>query len=227
MTRVLRGVALGAALCALAGCGVRPTGVVNAGEAPTATATSLPHTQVYFLLNGTLTPVPRTVAPWDTQAVFDALLAGPTPQESAHGLRTQLTPDVTIRAIGPRAVFVEYANAFAKQAMTGYEQIYCTALLLPGAPIVRVPEGLDQKLQSATEQKLRAANVCPGVALPPEAGGVSSPSDEPSPRADGTFPSEAPTPGGAVTETQPPAVPAPEGGYSKKPRFPPKPSRTG
>ncbi|GAA4636600.1 hypothetical protein GCM10023196_087030 [Actinoallomurus vinaceus] len=229
MRRVLRAIGPAAAVCALVGCGVRPTGVVNAGEAPTATATSLPRAQVYFLLDdGRPRPVTRAVAPWDTQAVFDALLAGPTDQESAHGLHTELTPDVTIRVVGSRAVFVEYANAFSKQSMAGYTQIYCTALLLPGAPIVRMPGALDQKLQAEQEQKLRAGmDMCPGAAVRPGADGVPSSPNETSPGPEGAFPGATPMPGESVPATRPPVVSGKEKVPSRKPGPLLKPSRSG
>ncbi|WP_460353223.1 hypothetical protein [Actinoallomurus acanthiterrae] len=202
---------------------------MSAGEAPTATATSLPHAQVYFLLHGALTPVTRTVAPWDTQAVFDALLAGPTAQESAHGLRTQLTPDVTIRVLGPRSVFVEYSKAFvfASRPAPGYIQVYCTALLLPGAPIVKTPGILDQKLQAEMNQKARDGSVvCPGApsganGLPPAVG------ETPTPTPGGLFPSEAPSPTGPVSVTKPSLAPHVKGVSPEKPQYVPKPGRSG
>ncbi|MEV0404630.1 hypothetical protein [Actinoallomurus sp. NPDC050550] len=227
MTRGLRTVALGAALCALAGCGVRPTGVVNAGEAPKATATSLPHAQVYFLLDGRPTPVTRTVAPWDTQAVFDALLAGPTAQERERGLRTELTPDMTIRVIGSRAVFVE-STAFAKQAMPGYFQVYCTALLLPGAPIVRMP-GDPGQFQADLKQKLAAgANICPGADPQSGANGLPPVSDEtPTPTPDWPFAKETPGAADSARVKQPPPVIGSDGHPVKTARPRVKPSRSG
>ncbi|GAA4610222.1 hypothetical protein GCM10023195_41790 [Actinoallomurus liliacearum] len=161
MTRVVRAVSAAAAICVLAGCGVRPTGVVGAGEAPTATATSLPKAQVFFLHDGTPEPVERAVPPWDTQAVFDALLAGPTAQERERGLRTELRSDVTIHAIGTRTVFVEsrrqqVSQQVSQQEVAGYLQISCTARLLPGAPLVKAPGLLDPALVA----KVYQANVC-------------------------------------------------------------------
>lgn len=135
---------LGTAL-SLTGCGVRPTGVVGAGAAPIATATSLPRAEVFFLRRGTAVPVRRAVAPWDTQAVFDALMAGPTAAERAHGLRTELTPDVpvTIRVVGTKAVFVD-APGVQGISVAGYTQISCTAARLPAPPVVRTADPLLQ-----------------------------------------------------------------------------------
>ncbi|MCO5973189.1 hypothetical protein [Actinoallomurus soli] len=156
------------AVCLLAGCGVRPTGVVSAGEAPTATATSLPKAQVYFFRDGALTAVERSVPPWDTQGVFDALLAGPSAEERERGLRTELTADVTIHPIGTQAIFVESRRRSTRQAVDGYLQIACTARLLPGAPIVRAPY-----LIPILVEKL--SNVsCPGGDGPAGVGSIDS-----------------------------------------------------
>ncbi|MEV5752173.1 hypothetical protein AB0L00_30510 [Actinoallomurus sp. NPDC052308] len=190
MTRAVRTVSAAAAVCVLAGCGVRPTGVVSAGEAPTATATSLPKAQVFFLLGGTPEPVERAVPPWDTQAVFDALLAGPTAQERERGLRTELTPDVTVRAIDTRTVFVESRRwQVSQQEIAGYLQISCTARLLPGAPLVKAPGLLDQSIIA----KVRQADVCP-------TGGDQAPAwpvDPAGARPDGPAGVPSPTPSGS------------------------------
>jgi hypothetical protein len=79
------------AAIAVTGCGVRPTGAISAGEAPTAEATALPESTLYFIKSGMLVSVTRSVSPWDDQAVFNALVAGPTKAERARGLSSGLT----------------------------------------------------------------------------------------------------------------------------------------
>ncbi|MCO6007703.1 hypothetical protein NE236_22245 [Actinoallomurus purpureus] len=226
MNRLVRATVAGTAVCVLAGCGVRPTGVVSAGEAPTATATSLPRTQVYFLLQGLPHPVKRAVPPWDTQAVFDALLAGPTDQERARGLRTELTlGDMTIRAIDSKVVFVEFPPLAAKQTnqekqanmarrakteAVGYLQISCTARGLPTAPLVKMP-GIEARGISTT------STYCPGASSTPGPPGAELPSAEPFPSANGGLP-----------QTKPPVLSSPSGGTPEKaPRRRPGPNPTG
>ncbi|MEV5706223.1 hypothetical protein [Actinoallomurus sp. NPDC052274] len=206
MTRAVRAASAAAAVCVLAGCGVRPTGVVSAGEAPTATATSLPKAQVFFLLGGTPEPVERAVPPWDTQAVFDALLAGPTAQERERGLRTELTPDVTVRAIGTRTVFVESRRQqMSHQEIAGYLQISCTARLLPGAPLVKAPDRLDQSVLA----KVYQADGCltggdPAGARPDGPAGVPSPTPSGSPYTGGIGSSPTDDPTTPVGQKRPP-----------------------
>lgn len=210
MTRAVRAVAVAAAGCLLAGCGVRPTGVVSAGEAPTATATSLPKSQVFFISDGVPKPVERSVPPWDTQAVFDALLEGPTAQERKHGLRTALTPDVTIHTIGTRALFIESRESSFDMAL----QIVCTARLLPAAPVARASDGVLMGFLF----KISAADECsPGTGgsqFPGPAGTV--PGGDPYTQPAVTSPTDDPT--GPALRKRPPlpkrgagAVPKPTG----------------
>ena len=214
MTARSRTAAVVAAVCLLSGCGVRPTGVVSAGEAPTATATSLPRSQVFFLLGGKPTPVTRMVPPWDTQAVFDALLVGPTAQEHRRGLRTEVTPDVSVKALQSKVVFVDAPKMAAKGMGLGYQQISCTALLLPGSPIVRISGPLGQKFAAL------GIAACPGVSPPSGAmpGGVGVP------RASSSGDSGAES-SGVPEPAESPEVVEPDGGLVPTPRAKPRPSK--
>ncbi|GAA4520239.1 hypothetical protein GCM10023191_096890 [Actinoallomurus oryzae] len=124
----------------LAGCGVRPTGVVYAGEPPVATASASSRSQVFFLLRGFPIPVGRAVSPWDAQQVFDELLRGPTSAERAKGLTTELTgvKQITVRDLGGRALFIETVPPMPKLLGPAYTQIYCTGLMLPERPSVKL-----------------------------------------------------------------------------------------
>lgn len=207
MSRDPRAVAVvGAAVCVLAGCGVRPTGVVSAGEAPTATATSLPRAQVYFLLRGMPDPVERAVPPWDTQAVFDALLAGPTAQERERGLHTELTADMTIRAIGPGAVFVESPRPASKRTVLEYMQISCTARRLPGAPLVKMPGVINGKFLFALNQR---DGMCSGAT--PSGAGYPSPAESLPAVPTGSSPAEWPTVLPPAKAPKRPLAPSPSG----------------
>lgn len=151
-------------VAASAGCGVRSTAPIGAGEAPTAEATALPESRLYFIRSGTLVPVARAVPPWDSQAVFDALVAGPTPAERARGLSSALTEFGRIEVVSDIAKNVTMDGGVSKAIVlrvqpnssargrglfdfpskiglasligTGYEQIACTGRALATHPFL-------------------------------------------------------------------------------------------
>ncbi|MDN3355141.1 hypothetical protein [Actinomadura sp. DC4] len=137
---MIRAVALVLALLLLCGCGVRPTGVVYAGDPPVATATASPQSQVFFLLNGVPTPVQRTAGPADPQLVFDALLDGPTREERAKGLTTELgeIQYITVHELDGRALLIETSPPAPKLLPEAFAQIYCTGLLLSGQTALKI-----------------------------------------------------------------------------------------
>jgi hypothetical protein len=131
---VIRAAGLVLAVLLLGGCGVRPTGVVYAGDAPTATASASPQAQVFFLAQQKmLVPVPRTVKAGDVQTVFDALLAGPTAEERRRGLITALVgvQQITVHELDGVTLLVETVPPAAKLSSIAFEQIYCTGMALP------------------------------------------------------------------------------------------------
>lgn len=180
---------LAVAVPLVAGCGVRPTGVIGAGAGPTATATSLPETTVYFLLHGRLHPVVRTVPPWDTQAVFDALLSGPTADERARGLRTALVgTDVTVRDLGAKGMFV--FGGGRPVPPLAYAQVVCTTVLLPNrtaTPLIAPSIGVKAALTAGcpnTRALLRLLGEGTGAAPPgPVPAGAASVAPVPAPAA--------------------------------------------
>jgi hypothetical protein len=131
---------IGAAL-PLAGCGVRPTGTVYAGEAPIATGPASPRSQVYFLLRGVPTPVSRPVNPQDTQLVFDTLLAGPTPQERAKGLVSELIgiKRISVFDVGGGALIVETDPPMVRLSPAAAAQLRCTGGDLPQHLDLKIP----------------------------------------------------------------------------------------
>jgi hypothetical protein len=137
---VSRAAGLVLALLLLAGCGIRPTGVVYAGDAPVATASGSPASQVFLLSQGMLTPVQRTADPADPQRVFDALLSGPTPDERARGLTTELTgiKEIAVHELDGRAILVETIPPSRRLPPLAYAQIYCTGLLLSAQTVLKI-----------------------------------------------------------------------------------------
>lgn len=128
------------ALLLLTGCGIRPTGVVYAGDAPVATASGSPGSQVFLLSQEMLTPVRRTADPADPQRVFDALLSGPTPDERARGLSTELTglKEIAVHELDGRAFLVETVPPSPRLPPLAYLQIYCTGLLLSAQTVLKI-----------------------------------------------------------------------------------------
>jgi hypothetical protein len=137
---MIRTAGLALATLLLGGCGVRPTGVVYAGDAPTGTATASPQAQVFLLSQKVPVPVPRTVKPGDAQAVFDALLAGPTPEERKEGLGTALTgvQQIVVHELDGATLFVETTPPAAKLSPIAFEQIYCTGMALPDQRFMKI-----------------------------------------------------------------------------------------
>jgi hypothetical protein len=135
----VRGRALALVLL-LGGCGVRPTGVVYAGDAPVATAPAAPTAPVYFLEKEQPTPVTRAVDPVDVQGVYDVLLQGPSAAEHAAGLRTELdgVKQISIRDLGDRQIYIEVIPPTASLTQGAYAQLYCTAVTLDERPIMKI-----------------------------------------------------------------------------------------
>ncbi|WP_367324712.1 hypothetical protein [Streptomyces sp. HUAS ZL42] len=89
------------AALALSSCGIPSTGVVEAGGPASGIA---PTTPVYFVRNGTLVAVPRTVPEaGDVRTAVEALLNGPTPQERLKSLTTRLArkPELFLPTASP------------------------------------------------------------------------------------------------------------------------------
>jgi hypothetical protein len=74
----------------LAGCGIRPTGVLTGGKPPVGVA---PGPVLYFFVNGKLAPVQRDAGHLGTPlAALELLFAGPLPEEGKQGATTALPP---------------------------------------------------------------------------------------------------------------------------------------
>lgn len=115
------------AVSLLAGCGIQPTGVVDAGEP----AEGVPAGGVVYLLgpDGQLLPVQRAgLSTGGPREAVESLLAGPDDAERAAGYRTALPDGVTVlgeASVGPgiALTFSADPNEFAELALT---QLGCT-----------------------------------------------------------------------------------------------------
>ncbi|TDD34876.1 hypothetical protein E1287_15495 [Actinomadura sp. KC06] len=87
-SRAPRALAL-AALLALTGCGIRPTGVIDAGKPPSAEGYAATIT-LYLTHGGKLRPVTRPGVPGEPFLAIEQLAMQPTTQERGRGLRTEV-----------------------------------------------------------------------------------------------------------------------------------------
>jgi hypothetical protein len=80
-------------LLAVTACGVQPTGVINAGDAPVIPddRNATGYVVLYFVIDGRLTGLPRqTPSSASIPATLELLLKGPTNGERANGATTFL-----------------------------------------------------------------------------------------------------------------------------------------
>ncbi|GGZ17531.1 hypothetical protein [Streptomyces poonensis] len=173
--------ATGLALAASA-CGIPATGVVEAGEPATGVlepGTAVPaevtgpaaHADtvlVYFLRNGSLVPVTRTVdSPADPGPALLMLFKGPDDQEREEGLATELRPFTvmpTVRTDGATVV-IELPEAVGKLSDTATDQLACTAA---AARLRQDPDLAAAQVTVTVEQpggRLagRSSDHCPGA----------------------------------------------------------------
>jgi hypothetical protein len=117
----------------LAGCGVHPQGRLEPVET-TPSATSPPpvsppgmaRVQVYFLRDGRLDPVTRSVSEATVPAALAVLVAGPTPAEAESGLRTAVTPQpLRVVDLGGATVAIGVTKDFT--GVSGNNQLLAVA----------------------------------------------------------------------------------------------------
>lgn len=136
-----RVVALGAVLLVLAGCGVRPSEVIPAGEAPRQQATV--QTTLYWLNGGRLVGHPRLTAEYlSPDSAVEALLQGPTPAEQGLDMSTALPVADILVVVSFRDGLTEIVvdTGVAGWSKTAMDQVTCTAMNAMGqdAPVVIV-----------------------------------------------------------------------------------------
>ncbi len=109
----------------LAGCGVRPSGVISGVEAPDGpTRAAVP--VLHFVAAGAVVAVGR---PGGTDVVA-ALAAGPTPEESANGLTTEVPASAAPAESRWTAdgIEVDLSDDLTRLSPLAVSQIVCTVL---------------------------------------------------------------------------------------------------
>ena len=127
-------------LVAVAGCGVRPSGVITGGDPPSGAVApgapglgpGSPTTTItlYLVKNGRLSAVTRPGYRSSQADTLALLAAGPTAEEHAHGLTTDVPPEavpfsVTAKPAG--RVVVTLSTPASELSTLAVEQIVCTA----------------------------------------------------------------------------------------------------
>lgn len=127
-------------LVAVAGCGVRPSGVIL-GDAPPSGAVEPMTVTLYLVKNGRLSAVTRTGGPLFPAGRLALLAAGPTGSERAQGLGTDVPPaaapfSVTTAPSGD--VLVAPSTSVGALSALAVEQIVCTVTAVTGGGRARV-----------------------------------------------------------------------------------------
>ncbi|HUR08118.1 MAG TPA: hypothetical protein VM347_36635 [Nonomuraea sp.] len=122
-------------LVAVAGCGVRPSDVIPAGDPPSGRVETTPTITLYLVKNGRLSAVTR---PGGRLLLTDrlALLAdGPTARETADGFTTDVPFGVgpfSVTAEPDRPLVVTLSTPVGELSTLAVEQIVCTAATATG-----------------------------------------------------------------------------------------------
>jgi hypothetical protein len=138
-------------LVAVAGCGVRPSGVITGDDPPSGAVAPATTITLYLVKNGRLSAVTRPrgrLFPADTLAL---LAAGPTAREQAHGHTTDVPPEagpfsVTAKPAGH--LVVTLSTPAGELSTLAVEQIVCTAAAAtaPEIPAQVTVEGAGQSV---------------------------------------------------------------------------------
>jgi hypothetical protein len=120
-------------LLLIGACGVKPTGAVPAGPAPTlrnpGSAGSGTDVILYFVIDGRVAPVTRpTGTQVSVSTALSMLLSGPSYEESADGYTTMLRPGSgpVDLSPGPPAV-ISFAFPLKQLTSVAINQLVCTA----------------------------------------------------------------------------------------------------
>ncbi|WP_131732719.1 hypothetical protein [Actinomadura formosensis] len=142
-SRLRRAAAVATAVLATAGCGVRPTGIISAGDPPDAHGNAAAMT-VYLVQGGRLEAVTRPGLPGRPYLAIDQLSVTPTSFERSSGLRTEVHPPARVEeaAAKPTVLIVHPAGPPSGRRQVwsrlAVAQITCTAAAIPGVEAVKL-----------------------------------------------------------------------------------------
>ncbi|MGP4098984.1 hypothetical protein [Nonomuraea sp. KM90] len=147
-------------LAAVAGCGVRPSDVIEAGDPPSGGVVPVTTITLYLVKNGRLSPVARPGLggrPLFRADTLALLADGPTAREQAKGFTTDVPPQaapflVTAKPAGH--VLVTPSAAAGDLSALAVQQIVCTAA-------AATPDSPAQVTVAGTEEDVDPRS-CPG-----------------------------------------------------------------
>ena len=133
--RPVRGVAAVLTLLVATGCGVRPTGVISAGE-PAVAQQAVPQTTIYMVRQNRLVPLRVVSVPGAPQAAVEALWDRQTQANQGLLNPAGLLPraDVTFQA---GTLVIYYHDATPASRLT-IAQLVCSGAAQPGVQRVRL-----------------------------------------------------------------------------------------
>lgn len=118
-------------LAAVAGCGVRPSDVIQAGDPPSGRVAPTTTITLYLVKNGRISAVARPGGRRMFLADTLTLLAdGPTTREQAHGFTTDIPPEAgpfSVTADPAGHVAVTLSTPAGELSTLAVQQIVCTA----------------------------------------------------------------------------------------------------
>ncbi|RSN53971.1 MULTISPECIES: hypothetical protein [Actinomadura] len=146
--RRITALALAAAVLA-AGCGIRPTGIVDAGGKPAADGRADAIALYLVDRSGKLAAVTRPGLPGLPDLPVTQLSVRPTERERARGLRTEVDVPLTARIVnGVLVVEPGSRRALRNWTLPALAQIACTGEAIPGVGEVKLrdapPRGDDR-----------------------------------------------------------------------------------
>ncbi|WP_242901770.1 hypothetical protein [Actinomadura terrae] len=130
----------------VSGCGVRPTGILSAGDPPVAAGSQAPAITVYLVQGGRLKAVVRPGLPGHPYLSIGQLSVEPTATESRAGLHTEVTHALTARVVGdPSTLIIDQVPSDERErwrwSYAALGQIACTAQAIAGIDRVRLWNG--------------------------------------------------------------------------------------
>jgi hypothetical protein len=126
------------AVCA-AGCGIRPTGVIEGGD-PVIARAAVPEMTIYLVSGKSLVPVHRAAIPNAPQAVADVLKQGLSRQEYSRtpSLYDPVRDLSDVRATFDDGVLTFYYTDYSAASRLTLAVITCSAEAQPGVLHVRI-----------------------------------------------------------------------------------------
>ncbi|MEV0824720.1 hypothetical protein [Nonomuraea rubra] len=124
-------------LAAVAGCGVRPSDVIEAGDPPSGRVAPTWPITLYLVQNGRLSAVKRSGPPLTPADTLTLLADGPSARERSRGLTTEVPSEAgpfEVTAAPAGHLVVTLSTPVVDLSALAVEQIVCTAAATADGP---------------------------------------------------------------------------------------------